>query len=289
MEITLITLWFRKLLEALRIKEGPSPGEKVDQPMERRRETFTVVSDGIRIRGWILFPVAKPARLYPVVVICHGIPGSGTARPRNDPGYEGFAQELVDTGVAAVVFNFRGCGDSGGDFDMMGWTRDLDAVLDRVLNTPHLDPTRVMLLGFSGGGAAAIKVAADNPKVYALASVSAPAHFEIFQTTPSEIIDDFRKRGLLKDPSFPQNVERWIDGFREIEPRRWIAYFKGKWALILHGDQDELIPVAHAHELAQHAPAGTTELSIILGGVHRLRLDPRCVEALKQWISKTLL
>jgi len=288
MEISLITLWFRKLLDALRIRKPLSREAAVDRPMDRRKETFTVVSDGIKIRGWVRFPVAAPARLYPVVVICHGIPGSGTARPQNDPGYEALAQELVSTGVAAVVFNFRGCGDSGGDFDMLGWTRDLEAVLDRILNTPHLDPTRVMLVGFSGGGAAAIKVAADNPKVYALASVAAPANFDIFENTPSKIIEDFRKRGLIKDPDFPPNVERWIDGFREIEPRRWIAFFKGKKALILHGDQDELIPVEHARELAAAAPGGVAELSIIPGGVHRLRLDPRCVEELKKWIGETL-
>jgi alpha/beta superfamily hydrolase len=135
--------------------------------------------------------------LYPALVICHGIPGSGTARPQDDPGYEGLAQDFSSLGIAAVIFNFRGCGDSGGDFDMMGWVRDLEAVLDRILNTPHIDPTRVMLLGFSGGGAAAIRVAADSARVYSVAAVSRASKYS---KDPADIVA-ILERGLIRTSS----------------------------------------------------------------------------------------
>jgi pimeloyl-ACP methyl ester carboxylesterase len=198
------------------------------------------------------------------------------------------AKLFTAEGLAVAIFNFRGCGDSGGNFDMMGWSRDLGAVLDKVLNTMFIDPTRVMLLGFSGGGAAAIHVAADNPDVYSLAVVGTPAHFEIFEEEPESIIANFRKRGIIRDADFPPDLNRWLEGFREIEPRKWISYFKGKHLLIVHGDADELIPVEHAHELFERAPSGISKLSIIAGGVHRLRLDPRCTEILKDWFLETL-
>jgi uncharacterized protein len=288
MEFNLIKIWFGKMLDALRLGTARSVSDTIDHPQDRRRESFSVVSGSLRIRGWMLFPVARPSRQYPVLVICHGIPGSGDPRPANDPGYEGLAQTFSSLGVVSVVFNFRGCGDSDGDFDMAGWPKDLDAVLDKVSNTPHVDPTRVLVLGFSGGAAAAIRVAGENAAVFGLASVSSPAHFEIFEKEPLEIVEDFRKRGLIKDPNFPPDLDRWIDGFREIEPQRWIAQFKGKHLLILHGDADELIPVEHARELFARAPGGIAELSIIPGGVHRLRLDPRCIEIVEKWICKTL-
>jgi uncharacterized protein len=288
MEINLIKIMFQKLMEALRLREPPARMEPPAPVADRKTESFSLVVDGITIRGRVFFPSAHPARQYPTLIICHGIPGSGAPRPQDDPGYEGLAQTFTSLGIASVIFNFRGCGESGGNFDMMGWTRDLAAVLDRVLNTPYIDPTRVMLLGFSGGGAAAIYVAADNPGVYSMAVVGTPAHFRIFETEPTEVVQDFRKRGLLRDPNFPPNLEQWIDNFDKIEPSKWIAYFKGKHLLIVHGDADELIPVEHAQELFEHAPKGIAELSIIAGGAHRLRLDPRCVEILKNWFVKTV-
>jgi uncharacterized protein len=288
MEIKLFKALFAKLIEALRLTERTTGRVQADASAQRLVEAFQVTSDGIAIRGRIFFPVEKPSRLYPALLICHGIPGSGAPRPPDDPGYEGLAETFTAEGIAVAIFNFRGCGDSGGNFDMMGWSRDLAAVLDKVLNTPFIDPTRVMLLGFSGGGAAAIHVAADNPDVYSLAVVGTPAHFEIFERDPESIIADFRKRGIIRDPDFPPDVHRWLENFREIEPRRWISYFKGKHLFIVHGDDDELIPVEHARELYERAPSGITKLTIIAGGAHRLRLDPRCIEILKDWFPETL-
>ncbi|MBI5249937.1 MAG: alpha/beta fold hydrolase [Desulfomonile tiedjei] len=287
MESNLIWTLFKKLLDALRIREPVSRSE-IASPEKRSAKAFSLISDGITIRGRVLFPSEHPSRLYPTVIICHGIPGSGTARPKDDPGYEALARELTSQGMAAVIFNFRGCGESGGNFDMTGWTRDLDAVLDLVLNTPHVDPTRVMVLGFSGGGAAAIRVSAENDKIFSLAVVGTPADFSIFQKEPQQIVDDFKERGIIRDADFPKHLDRWISGFVEIEPKRWIGHFRGKHILIIHGDADELIPLDQAYELKERAPEGISELVIIPGGVHRLRLDPRCIEILKSWFLKVL-
>lgn len=283
----LLTLW-NKLIDALRFTGTPTERAEIDTAGIRENEPFSVVTDGITIRGRVFFPAAKPSMLYPALIICHGIPGSGTARPPHDPGYEKLAEDFTSDGIAAVVFNFRGCGDSGGNFDMAGWVRDLEAVLDKVLNTPHIDPTRVMLLGFSGGGAAAIRVAADNPAVYSLAVVGTPAHFGIFERNLSEIVEDFKNRGIIRDPGFPKNLDRWLHGFEDIEPRRWVAQFRGKHLLIMHGDADEVVPVEHAQEIYDRAPAGVADLSILPGGVHRLRLDDRCVKMLEDWFLQSL-
>lgn len=284
MEGGLLRQAFNKLLDALRIKQPPPRSEAPDGSAGRTGQKFNVVTDGITIRGCIYFPSDHPSRQYPVVIVCHGVPGSGQARPSDDPGYEGLATELSSWGVASVIFNFRGCGDSGGNFSITGWTRDLEAVLDHVVNTPYIDPTRVVILGFSGGGAAAVRVAADDRRVYGLAVAGTPATFEIFQKDPSEIVSDFKERGIIRDSEFPRDVDRWIKEFEDVEPLRWIAHFKGKKLLIIHGDADELIPVEHARELFGRAPSGIAELSVIPGGVHRLRLDPRCLDAFKDWL-----
>lgn len=288
MEGNLIRVLFGKLLDALRIRQAPSFREPPAAKDHMKRESFAVLSDGIRIRGKLVFPSAHPSRLYPAVIICHGIPGSGARRPPDDPGYEQLAEHFATLGLAAVIFNFRGCGDSDGDFDMMGWTRDLEVVLDHIVDTPYIDPTRVMVLGFSGGGAAALQVAANDERIYALAVVGTPAHFGIFEKDSADIVADFRERGLFKDPGFPHDLERWLKGFEEIEPRRWVSQFKGKNLLVVHGDADELVPVEHAKEIMERAPRGIADLSIIPGGVHRLRLDPHAIDTASRWFLKTL-
>jgi uncharacterized protein len=288
MEGNLLKAVWEKLIEALRFRSAHIPRASIDQPANRMKEEFSVLSRGVTIKGRIFFPGSKPAMLYPALIICHGIPGSGAARPADDPGYEKLAEDFASDGIAAVFFNFRGCGESGGDFDMMGWTWDLEAVLDRVLNTPHIDPTRVMVLGFSGGGAAAVRVAAEATGIYSLAIVGTPANFEIFEASPDEIIKDFRKRGIVRSADFPKDLDKWVTGFKEIEPSKWVSQFRGKHLLIVHGDADELIPLEHARQLFEHAPAGVAELEVIPGGVHRLRLDPRCEAVLRRFFLKSL-
>lgn len=287
MEENVFSRFFRRLMEALRFSSGESFREDVDPAAQRRSEAFTVRSDGLTIRGTIYFPSAHPDRLYPVLVICHGIP-SGAPPEGDDPGYPGLAREFTALGIAAVIFNFRGCGDSDGNFDMIGWTRDLDAVLDTIANTPHVDPSRILILGFSAGGAAAIKVAAENSHIFACAIAGTPAHFDFFTGSPQEIVDDFRNRGIIRDADFPENVEAWLKGFDEIEPLRWVPHYKPKDLFIVHGDRDELVPVEHARELEDKAPAGIARLTILPGAVHHLRRDPRCIDTIKDRVLRTL-
>jgi pimeloyl-ACP methyl ester carboxylesterase len=288
MEINSIKIILERLLAGLRIKKTPKLLPATNASDQGHKEFFSAVSDGITIKGTLFFPSAPPDTLYPALIICHGIPGAGTARPADDLGYEALAEEFLSLGICAVIFNFRGCGDSGGNFDMMGWARDLHAVLDKVLVTPGIDPARVMFLGFSGGGAAAIRVAADNARVYGVAVAGTPAEFGIFEKDPRDIVADFKDRGLIKDPGFPPDVSFWMNGFIEIEPRRWIAHVRAKHILVVHGDADELIPLEHAGQIFNNAPAGVAELSVIPGGKHRLRLDPRCAKTVKDWLIKTL-
>lgn len=287
MESNLLSRLWAQLVEALRFQKPttrPHPAP-VD---EREQDAFTVYSNGVPIKGRVFFPAQHPDRLYPVLIICHGIPGSGDRRPANDPGYESLAQDYASEGLAAVFFNFRGCGDSGGDFSMNGWVNDLEMVIDKVLNTPHIDPSRLLILGFSGGGAAALRVAADNAKIFAMAVVGTPADFEIFDDEPSKIVKDFRERGIIRHADFPRSIAEWMHEFREVEPKKWISQFQGRHLLIVQGDEDDVVPVGHAQILYDNAPAGVAELSIIPGGEHRLRLNPTSSLLVKDWFLKTL-
>ena len=154
MESQLIGQLFRKLLDALRIKRVRPKLKPRIRAESRLKQAFAVIVDGLRIRGEIFLPESAP--LSSLSGVKDNLPtGFQAAVPRG-------LRETLDTlhwlmilprfGIISVIFNFRGCGDSDGNFEMTGWVRDLELVLDRIINTPYVDPTRVMLLGFSGGG-----------------------------------------------------------------------------------------------------------------------------------------
>ncbi|NRQ39797.1 alpha/beta fold hydrolase [Nonomuraea sp. NN258] len=128
---------------------------------ERKRVSFTVA--GVRCAGYLHLPAG--ADRVPCVVLCHGFSGT---MDRLLPYAERFAAE----GFAALVFDYRGFGESGGEprqlADLDGQRDDIRAALAFARAHERVDPGQVMLWGNSLGGAHAIVVAADDPHVTAV-------------------------------------------------------------------------------------------------------------------------
>jgi uncharacterized protein len=117
----------------------------------------------------------KPA---PAVVILHGIAGS-----KDSFCCVRAAVAVHRAGYHAVRLDMRGAGDSVVDAPSLyhaGLTSDLDLVVRHLANDPRV--SGVLVLGFSGGGSQALKLAGewgDAPPagVLAIASVSAPLDY----------------------------------------------------------------------------------------------------------------
>ena len=227
-------------------------------------------SDGLQLSARLYFPshCSPTASLC----ICHGIP----AVPFNpaDEGYSALAQRFADDGFLTLLFNFRGAGLSEGDFDIAGWTRDLDRAVEYLSAHPAADPSRIFVMGFSGGAAAAICVAARSASVRGVVSCASPATFDDLFAGPAieSAIAQWRKIGIIRDPTFPRDRVAWEHGFLDVEPMQHVAHVAPRPLLIIHGDADEVVPAAHASRL--YAAAGEPkELAIIPGGAHRLRVN----------------
>ncbi len=111
-----------------------------------------------------LYPAAGGTAAAPVVVMAHGL--SGTRRDRLGP----FAARFAEAGVAALVFDHRGFGDSGGEPDLFEPRRQLDdwrAALAFARSLPSTDPDRVATFGSSMGGGNALAAAAADRRVAA--------------------------------------------------------------------------------------------------------------------------
>lgn len=247
--------------------------------------SFAISVDGIAIRGF--WHIKKGISDAPVLVILHGIP---RAKPKpGDESYRRMSMRFAGQGFLSLAFNFRGTGISGGDIGMAGWSRDLEGVIDFARGLPGADPDRVVLLGFSAGGASAIHVAARDPAVCAVLSVSSPAEFTFLQKAmPSERwVELFREIGLIRSPDFPRSLEDWENEFAEISPLKWVDKISPRPVLIMHGEEDELIPCEQAEMIYQKA-GEPREFLLAPGGKHRLRVDEQALDMIEAWLINWL-
>lgn len=86
------------------------------------------------------------------------------------------ARELVNHGVLALRFNFRGVEGSAGEHDNgRGEQSDVVGALDWLLSQPGVDPWRVYSIGYSFGAWVALSQAQRDPRLAAAALVGLPA------------------------------------------------------------------------------------------------------------------
>jgi len=244
----------------------------------------TLDLEGIKLAGQLYLPGEGNRTPYPTVCICHGIPAR--VPDPSDRGYPLLAERVCREGFAAFIFNFRGCGASGGNLDLLGWTRDLRVAIDYLWALPEVDRSHLLLLGFSGGAAVSIYVAAQDKRVSAIVTCACPAEFTFLtQADASQsLIEHFRSIGIIRDKDFPHSIEEWLSGFRLISPIKYVAQIAPRPLLLVHGSEDEVVKVTQAHKLYDRA-GEPKQIIIIDGAGHRLRLDERAVAIVIDWLK----
>ena len=247
------------------------------------KRTATLTVDNIKLYGQLYLPGGRGN--YPTVCICHGIP-SGKLRDPNDGGYPAFAEKFCAEGFAAFIFNFRGTGESEGNLDMLGWTRDLETAIDYLWSLPEIDNNHLALLGFSGGAAVSIYVASRDKRVSYVAVCACPAEFDFFveANEAQSVAEHFHSIGAIRDSRFPLSVEKWFNGFMKISPVDYVAEITPRALLIVHGDKDETVDVSQARRLYDTA-GDPRQISIIDGAGHRLRQDERTLDIVLKWLK----
>lgn len=247
------------------------------------KKDISLKIENIVINGQLFSPGDDAA--YPIVCVCHGIPAGSPLDP-NDGGYPLLAEKICSHGLAVLIFNFRGTGISGGNIDLLGWTRDLKAVIDYMTTLPEIDPFQMVLFGFSGGAAVSIYVAAQDNRVSCVTACACPADFSslLKSDEPTCYVDHFREIGAIRDDDFPYSAEKWLDGFRQVRPLDYISALAPRPLLLIHGADDETVAISHAYRL--YEKAGEPKKLVVLDGVgHKLKHDDRVIETFMDWFK----
>ncbi|MBJ7328552.1 MAG: alpha/beta hydrolase [Solirubrobacteraceae bacterium] len=246
--------------------------------------------------AWLYPPDVASETPAPIVVMAHGL--TGTRRDR----LGAFAERFAAAGLAALVFDHRGFGDSGGEPDLFHPARqreDWRAAIAYARSIEDTDPDRVVTFGSSMGGGNALAAAADDPRI--AAAISQVPFLDIttqsFQSEPSvlaQIIGAAQSGGHLPAVGQPHeaallNAPGAEDGWRHVvaigEDSRWRNRVSAGWLLdappfrpgehaaTLHcpwlvcvGEADQVAAPGPAIAAAQEAPHG--ELRIYPGVDH---------------------
>jgi pimeloyl-ACP methyl ester carboxylesterase len=127
------------------------------------RTEVSFTADGVRCAGYLYLPPGSGR--VPCVVLCHGFSGTMDR-------LFGYAERFAAEGFGALVFDYRGFGESDGEPrqvpDIPGQLADVRAAVAFARAHERVDPAQVLLWGNSLGGAHAITVAAGDPGITAV-------------------------------------------------------------------------------------------------------------------------
>ena len=153
----------------------------------------------------------------PAVVVCHPHPLYGGSMHNNVTN--AIADALVKSGIAALLFNFRGVGGSQGSHGGgIAEQEDVKAALDWLESVKDVDTQRLGLAGYSFGAGVAFPVGCADLRVKAVALVS-----PYFGHTPLSLFTSCLKPKLIlggsRDGTVPaKDVE--IYGREAAEPKK---------------------------------------------------------------------
>ena len=129
------------------------------------REDVRFPSGGETLAGWLYRPEVSDGDA-PCVVMAHGFGALKEAR------LDAFAERFAAAGMAALVFDYRYFGESGGEprnlIDVRRQQGDWRAAIGHARSLDGIDPTRIVLWGSSFSGGHVVAVGADDPRVAAI-------------------------------------------------------------------------------------------------------------------------
>jgi hypothetical protein len=226
--------------------------------------------DGQKLAGWFL--PAEPGRgilNQPwVVLYCHGNAG-------NIGGRVNVLSGLRELGLAVLIFDYRGYGESTGRPTVDGTRLDVLAAWRYLVDDRGYDPSEIVMWGRSLGGAIAIDQAARVSKA------GMPPAALVVESTFTSTMD-------IGKQVYPWLPVGWFERKLDYPSRELIATVNAP-VLIAHSPDDDLIPAAHGDALKAAAEAGAaTRIAFVaLDGGHNdgHLTEPRLIPAVASFLT----
>ena len=184
------------------------------------KDHFIESEDGTKIHAWLY----QHFNSREILLYCHGNAGSIATRKEK-------MALMLNSGIDIFTLDYRGYGRSEGSPTEKGLIEDVEAAYQYLLNLGY-DSSNIIVYGASLGGGAAIELACKyKTKAIILES--------IFTSIPD--------MARVRMPFVPKFIVRTkFDNFKKISSLKCPVF-------LIHGDQDEVIPVNMGRQLFEQA------------------------------------
>ena len=200
------------------------------------QEVSFTASDGVQLHGWYV-----PGESGVTWLWFHGNAGNISHRLEN---LKLLHDEL---GVSILLFDYRGYGRSQGKPSEEGTYRDGEAALAYLRTQQGVDPEKIVFFGRSLGSAVAVELATRHTP------------YALILESPFPSIPYMARRTYPYLPVWPL-LQTKYDSLAKIGSVQTPT-------LVLHGDQDDTVPLEAGRKVFEAAP-GPKEFHIIQGASH---------------------
>jgi pimeloyl-ACP methyl ester carboxylesterase len=265
-------------------------------------EALIIPALGFNLGATITKPQKPAAPKIPAVILLAGSNiGDRDGVVFGVPILAQLAGALADAGFLAVRYDKRGFGQSGGRAEsatLADYAEDVRAIVKWLGSRSDVDQKRIAVVGHSEGAMVALMAAAREKKISAVVSVDGPA------STGSELVLEQQQHALEQSNvsaaeragkvalqkqivSAVINGEGWQGISPELRRQADTPWFQSLLTydpakvlddvrqpmLIVHGELDRQVPVAHADKLANLARTESKSKSVdvvVVRGVNHL-------------------
>nr|WP_315382173.1 S9 family peptidase [uncultured Sphingomonas sp.] len=210
-------------------------------------EFFRVdIGGGTQLDGWLIKPADfDPAKRYPILFYVYGEPWGQTVADHWQGSQGLWHRMLAQSGYLVASIDPRGTASPRGRdwrksiYRQIGIQASADyaaAVRKLLVDRPYIDPARIGIWGWSGGGAMTQNALFRYPELYKTGiAVAGPTDLRLYDTVYEE-----RYMGLPEDNK---------DGYRNGSPITFADRLQGN-LLLIHGTGDDNVHYQNQEQLA---------------------------------------
>ncbi len=221
-------------------------------------------SKGGKLVGILSNPSEGKEKL--IIVLCHGFDAS-----KESATYLWLERILNEKGISTFRFDFFGHGESDGKFEDITISEAVDDALHAIAFVKSKGFSKIGLFGSSFGGMAALLAASKEPGLQLLVLKSPVSDYlgkllaeenriDVKQWKKQGFIRHKTKKGKLRlNYSFFEDAEK-VSGFEAGSQIKVPT-------IIIHGDQDKVVPIEQSKKTASLIP--NCRLEIVEGANHK--------------------
>lgn len=204
------------------------------------RDVWFTSADGTKLHGWF-FP-ANTMHIKGTFVQVHG-------NAENISTHFASLVWVTKHGYNLLTFDYRGYGQSAGQVSMEGAHKDVRAAIDeaRALSNTH-GGGPLIVYGQSLGGALLLYTVGTLADRHAISVVIVDSAFNSYQALAREKLSGSWVTFLLQPLAYILISDRYA-------PKRVVADISPLPLLVIHGEQDGIVPWQHGRAIYQQAKA----------------------------------